>query len=103
MLTAIAAVPLTTLVMIGHEAGHRSLARSARHNELGYHLIVPLLAGMGGLHWKNKHNVLHHGLPNVAGKDTDLELWPLALTPEAHARAVHRAERHALSGGESDE
>jgi fatty acid desaturase len=87
VLAPLAALPLTTAVMIGHEAGHRSFAAGPRTNELAYHLTFPLIAGIGGLHWKHKHNVLHHGHPNVIGKDTDLELWPLALTAEAHARA----------------
>jgi fatty acid desaturase len=87
LVAPLAAVPLTTACMIGHGAGHRSMARSARHNEIAYHLLFPLFCGLGALHWKNKHNVLHHGHPNVHGVDEDIDLWPLACSLRDHERS----------------
>ena len=81
----VAALPLTSAIMIGHEAGHRSFSAHAWHNELVLHLVFPLIGGLGAQHWKRKHNVLHHGHPNVIGLDDDIELWPFALTPAEHA------------------
>jgi fatty acid desaturase len=46
-----------------------------------------LLAGLSALHWKRKHNAIHHGHPNVIGVDDDIDLWPFALEPGEHARA----------------
>jgi fatty acid desaturase len=71
--------------MIGHEGGHGSFARNRRLNAILIHAAFPLLTGLGVIHWKRKHNVLHHGHPNVAGIDDDIDLWPMALSPRAHA------------------
>jgi fatty acid desaturase len=87
LLVPVVALPLTSAVMIGHEGGHRSFARSPWQNELMLHLAFPLLAGLGAQHWKRKHNAIHHGHPNVIGIDDDIDLWPFALEPREHARA----------------
>jgi fatty acid desaturase/RNA polymerase-interacting CarD/CdnL/TRCF family regulator len=71
--------------MIGHEAGHGSFAASTRHNEIVLHLVFPLFGGLGAQHWKHKHNHLHHGSPNVVGRDPDMNVWPMALSSEEHA------------------
>jgi fatty acid desaturase len=81
-LIPLAGVPMATAAMVGHEAAHGSFSASRRTNDLMLYVAFPLLSGLGALHWKNKHNVLHHGHPNVAGTDTDLNLWPMAITPE---------------------
>jgi len=44
------------------------------------HLVFPFFGGLGVQHWKNKHNHLHHGHPNVVGRDPDMNVWPMALT-----------------------
>jgi fatty acid desaturase len=79
-LVPLAAVPAVTAAMVGHEAAHGSFARSKAVNELMLHLLFPLFSGLGALHWKNKHNRLHHGAPNVVDKDQDIELWPMTLS-----------------------
>jgi fatty acid desaturase len=88
LLVPLIALPLTSAVMIGHEAGHRSFAARPWHNELVLHLVFPLLGGLGALHWKRKHNAIHHGHPNVVGIDDDIDLWPFALEPDEHARSA---------------
>ena len=99
-LVPLAAVVAVTAAMIGHEAAHGSFSRSKVVNELVLHLVFPLFAGLGALHWKNKHNRLHHGAPNVVDKDVDLELWPMALSSIAHQRSgrFRRWFQRALQG-----
>lgn len=86
-LVPLAAVPTVTAAMIGHDAGHGSFSRSKAVNELVYHLLFPLFGGLGALHWKNKHNRLHHAAPNVVDKDIDIELWPMAMSSVAYQRS----------------
>lgn len=73
--------------MIGHEGGHRSFSSSPLGNELMYHFLFPFLGGLSALQWKDKHNVRHHGNPNVVGIDDDMEIWPLAYTRAEHLKA----------------
>jgi fatty acid desaturase len=85
VLVPLAAVPAVTVAMLGHEAAHGSFAASKWHNEIVLHLLFPLFGGLGAQHWKRKHNHLHHGNPNVVGRDPDMNVWPLALSSAAHA------------------
>jgi fatty acid desaturase len=99
-LVPLAAVAAVTAAMIGHDAAHGSFSRSKAVNELVLHLVFPLFAGLGALHWKNKHNRLHHGAPNVIDKDVDLELWPMALSSIEYQRSgrFRRWFQRALQG-----
>lgn len=97
-LVPLAAVPAVSAAMIGHEAGHGSLAASKRHNEIALHLIFPLFAGLGAQYWKHKHNRLHHGHPNIVGRDPDIDVWPMALSTTAHAESS-RLRRWLQRGG----
>ena len=85
VLVPLAAIPAVTAAMVGHEAAHGSFSSSKTHNEVVLHLVFPLFGGLGAQHWKNKHNHLHHGHPNVVGRDPDMNVWPMALSSEAHA------------------
>ncbi len=80
----LAAFSLTSAVMLGHEGGHGALSSSRFRNELMLHLTFPLIGGMSARYWKHKHNVLHHGHPNVPDHDEDLQLWPMAATRAHH-------------------
>jgi len=84
-LVPLAAIPAVTAAMIGHEAGHGSFAASKRHNDLVLYLVFPLFGGLGAQYWKHKHNHLHHGNPNVVGRDPDMNIWPMALSSVEHA------------------
>jgi fatty acid desaturase len=86
-LVGIAALCLSSAAMIGHEGGHRSFARRPWQNELVIHLVFALMGGLGVLHWKHKHNVSHHGHPNVLGLDDDIELWPFAMSPAEYQQS----------------
>ncbi len=84
----LASLALTVAALYGHEGGHKSLSRSATENSLMLHLAFPFLGGLGAQYWCHKHNVRHHGYPNVVGatlkgadlqaSDPDLDLWPMA-------------------------
>src|SRR6266511_2318014 len=51
---------------------------------------LDLLGGSSYL-WHWKHNVFHHGYPNVVGMDEDLDVGPLArLAPAQRRRFAHR-------------
>jgi len=86
----LASLALTVAALYGHEGGHKSLSRSATENSLMLHLAFPFLGGLGAMYWSQKHNVRHHGYPNVVGatlkgsdlqaNDPDLDLWPMATT-----------------------
>ncbi|GLZ03271.1 fatty acid desaturase [Actinomadura sp. NBRC 104412] len=68
-------VPLAVLSartgFLGHDAGHRQIARSHRVNRwLGY-VLGNVMLGMGYGWWNDKHN-RHHANPNHVGKDPDV-------------------------------
>ena len=86
-LVPLAAVPATAAAMIGHEAAHGSLSARGWQNDLVLHAVFPLFGGLGAQYWKHKHNHLHHGHPNVVGRDPDMNVWPMALTSEEHTRS----------------
>lgn len=98
LLLPVTALFLSAAAMIGHEGGHRSFSSNGLRSELLYHFVFPFMGGLGAIQWKDKHNVRHHGHPNVVGVDDDMELWPLAHTREEHLRAgpIRRfVQRHA--------
>ncbi len=87
LLLPVTAFFFAAAAMLGHEGGHRSLSKSGLRCETMYHLVFPFLGGLGALQWKDKHNVRHHGHPNIVGVDDDMELWPLAHIREEHLKA----------------
>jgi fatty acid desaturase len=79
-LVPLAAVPAVASAMVAHEAAHGSFSRSRIHNLVVLHAVFPLFGGLSAQHWIEKHNRKHHGHPNVAGMDPDIEIWPMALS-----------------------
>ncbi|QXJ19571.1 acyl-CoA desaturase [Actinomadura graeca] len=81
-------VPLAVVsartAFLGHDAGHRQIARSARANRVLGLLLGNLLLGMGHGWWTDKHN-RHHANPNHVGKDPDVGEGVLAWTREQAA------------------
>ncbi|MEU5883863.1 acyl-CoA desaturase [Spirillospora sp. NPDC047279] len=79
------AVPLALVSartgFLGHDAGHRQIARSHRANRILGLLLGDLMLGMGYGWWNDKHN-RHHANPNHVGKDPDVGEGPLAWTRE---------------------
>src|SRR5215469_6899369 len=70
------------LGFIGHDAGHRQIFRSTRHNDMVGLIAGNLLLGMCRSWWVEKHNQ-HHSRPNQTGADPDIGLPMLAFTEEA--------------------
>ncbi len=79
------AVPLAVLSartgFIGHDAGHKQIARSHRANRLLGLLHGNLLIGMSHGWWVSKHS-RHHAHPNDVERDPDVGNGVLAWTRE---------------------
>ncbi|MEO8698472.1 MAG: acyl-CoA desaturase [Kofleriaceae bacterium] len=80
----IAAVMCTSTAMLGHEGSHRSFSKSPFRNALLVYIAFPLFSGLGALYWHNKHDRLHHGHPNVEGKDPDIKPFPFVSSRGDH-------------------
>jgi|HubBroStandDraft_6_1064221.scaffolds.fasta_scaffold80216_3 fatty acid desaturase len=81
-----AGVLCTAIAMMGHEGSHRSFSPSASRNQLLVYLVFPLFSGLGMLYWRNKHDRLHHGHPNVEGVDPDIKPFPFVSSRGDHER-----------------
>jgi fatty acid desaturase len=66
---------------IGHDAGHRSVLRSTRGNEI-IGLSVSFLIGLSRTWWVTAHNQ-HHTTPNDLEKDPHTLLPPLAFSQDS--------------------
>lgn len=79
-----AAVFTTRLMFLGHDVGHRQIARTARGNGFLQLLFGDLLSGLGSRWWIDKHS-RHHANPNHVDKDPDVAPGALAWTTEQAA------------------
>jgi fatty acid desaturase len=79
-----AAVFSTSIAMLGHEGSHKSFSRSPARNTLLQYIAFPLFSGLSALYWREKHDRLHHGQPNVYEKDPDIKPWPFVSCREDH-------------------
>lgn len=67
-----------------HDCGHRAVFASIKNNDiLGY--ICSALLGMVFDNWKSRHNA-HHGHPNEADLDPDMEIPFIATSEELYLR-----------------
>ncbi len=85
-LIALAGILSTTAAMLGHEGSHRSFSASPARNALLVHLVFPLFGGLSARYWREKHDRLHHGHPNVDGRDPDIQPFPFVSSREGHER-----------------
>jgi fatty acid desaturase len=83
----IGAVFCTSIAMLGHEGSHRSFSSSPFRNALMVYLVFPLFSGLGSLYWRDKHDRLHHGHPNVEGVDPDIKPWPFVSSRGDHEKS----------------
>jgi len=83
-LVPVASVFATSAAMMGHEGSHRSTSASPTRNALMTYLAFPLFSGLSALYWREKHDRLHHGHPNVEGVDPDIRPWPFVSTKGDH-------------------
>ena len=86
LLVPVCAVFATATAMIGHEGSHRSFSRSPFRNAVVKYLTFPLFGGLGSLYWHNKHDLLHHGHPNVEGVDPDIKPFPFVSSRSEHEK-----------------
>jgi fatty acid desaturase len=86
VLVPVAGVLSTSIAMCGHEGSHKSFSGSPRRNALLVYLVFPLFAGLGSLYWHNKHDLLHHGHPNVERMDPDIRPFPFVSSLGDHQR-----------------
>ncbi len=91
MLTAaFLAVVSTQFAFIGHDAGHRQIFRSHRHNDIVGHLHGGV-TGISYQWWVGKHT-RHHANPNHEDHDPDIEIHAIAFSREqaGDKRGVYR-------------
>jgi fatty acid desaturase len=89
--TALFAIPIgavfaTAAAMVAHEGSHRSFSASPARNAVMVYLVFPLFTGLGSLYWRNKHDRLHHGHPNVEGVDPDIMPFPFVSSRGDHEK-----------------
>ena len=85
-LDAVVLAVLTAQVgFIGHDAGHRQIARRTGHNDLIGWLAGNVLLGMSFAWWVEKHNQ-HHSHPNEVDTDPDIRIPFLAFSAADAAR-----------------
>ena len=80
----VAAVLATAAAMFGHEGSHRAFSASPFRNAVVQYFAFPMFSGLGALYWRDKHDRLHHGHPNVEGKDPDIKPFPFASSRRGH-------------------
>lgn len=85
------AVLSTQLGFLGHDAGHRQIFRSARHNHRLGVVLANLGVGFSYGWWVDKHN-RHHAHPNDEDKDPDIGAGALVFTTR-QAQASGRVAR----------
>ena len=85
VVAAFLAVMFVQFGFLGHDAGHRQVFRSGRHNDLLGLLCANLLIGLSYSWWIDKHN-RHHANPNHVDRDPDIVAGGVVFT-EAQARA----------------
>jgi fatty acid desaturase len=92
-----AAVFTTRAMFIGHDVGHRQVARTARVNQLLGLLVGDLIAGVGARWWIDKHS-RHHANPNVVGRDPDVDpgavVWTAGQAADRRSRLTAWLTRH---------
>lgn len=71
----------TQIGLVGHDIGHRQVARNSRINRLLGYLHGNLLIGMSADWWTRKHNE-HHSNPNQIDTDPDIDIPLLAFSQE---------------------
>jgi fatty acid desaturase len=90
---AIPVVPIlsvmsTSIAMFGHEGSHRSFSSSPVRNAIVAYFTFPVFGGLSTLYWREKHDRLHHGHPNVEGVDPDIRPFPFASSRGDHEKCT---------------
>jgi len=91
---ALLAIASSQLGFLLHDIAHRQLVPAGRSADALQLLTGPLLLGLSGAWWKQKHD-RHHAHPNDPDKDPDIQIGLLAFTEE-QAREKRRFSRVVL-------
>ena len=86
ILVPVAGVLCTSLSMYGHGCSHKAFSASPVRNAIACYVMFPLFCGLGALYWRNKHDRLHHGHPNVEGVDPDIKPFPFVSSRGDHEK-----------------
>ena len=79
-----AAVILTQVAFLGHDAAHRQIFSDGRANNWTSLVLADLFVGLSHGWWQRKHT-RHHANPNKIDTDPDIDLEVLSFTPEQAA------------------
>ncbi len=71
IVAAVMGLAFTQVAFLGHDAGHRQIARTKRANDLLGLVVGDLLIGLCYGWWVDEHNQ-HHSHPNHEGQDPDI-------------------------------
>lgn len=82
LVAAALGVVFTQFGIVGHDAGHRQVARSRRANYLLGTMCTDLIIGFSFSWWVDKHRK-HHAYPNHEGRDPDIGSKAIAFYPAA--------------------
>ena len=79
-------IAFTQVAFLGHDAGHKQIARTRRASYILGLLHANLAVGLSYGWWIDKHN-RHHAHPNEVGSDPDIESGALLFIPEDRRRS----------------
>jgi fatty acid desaturase len=79
-------VAFTQVAFLGHDAGHKQIARTRRVSYILGLLHANLAVGLSYGWWIDKHN-RHHAHPNEVGSDPDIESGALLFMPGERRRS----------------
>jgi fatty acid desaturase len=85
-LVPVLAALCTATAMFGHEGSHRSFSASPTRNSIIAYFAFPVFGGLSTLYWREKHDRLHHGHPNVEGVDPDIKPFPFVSSRGDHEK-----------------
>jgi len=72
IIAAVLGVIFTQFAFLAHELSHRQVFESGKLNDFGGRIMADLVVGISYSWWMSKHS-RHHGNPNTAGRDPDVE------------------------------
>lgn len=73
--------------LLGHDAAHLAIFRSAKWNKLAGLLFFGFFTGIGYNHWVFRHNA-HHANPNHEGEDPDVASYAQTVEELASKRGI---------------
>lgn len=81
IIAAVLGVLFTQFAFITHELSHRQVFESGKLNDFSGRIMADLVVGISYSWWMSKHS-RHHGNPNTAGRDPDIDPDFIIFTEE---------------------